>query len=706
MEEQEIENKSGRSGRIKKTVGTVKNRPIYISKHIPLLQNIFDNAPEALIFTDQAGHIRYMNSMAISLLGKPDGILELEEWPEKFGLYLDDGMVQYPGHRLPLVRALQGETIPAEEMILRQEGDTKETWISMSATPIKGEEESIVGVRLLILDITDRKQIEISREKHALRMETLYRLSRAITEAGNNLQRITHTVVKMIAEVVGDVSTISLLDIIGEKLTVAAFYDNNPTGQALLRKLLDENTEHDRDQSLSSGVVKTGEPLLLPSISIEQLQAVTLPVLQEYIEKVGIESILIVPLKGRSGTLGTITLSRHRGHKAFNMDDQSFLMDIAYRTSSAIENCRLFDSLRAEISERLSVEQALDTSEQRFRSIFESTALGIKVLDLDGNILQTNSAFRKMIGYKETDIIGRHFYDFLHPEDAPHSSKLFQELIKNRAPYFRYEHRIINCENSVLWVKSIFTVVKRGIESDEPIFIVGMVENITEQKRLELEMAELNSRLQGSMELERLRLAQELHDNPMQALYSAIYRIEELRKSVDSELDLALGEVNRDIQKVLQDLRITAKELRPPSIFNFGLENAIRSHVDDIQTKHPGVQINLSLAHDRQILPEKVRLALFRVFQQATANVIRHAEATELNVKFSFDVEQAYLEITDNGKGFDVPANWIEFVREGHYGLAGASERVSALGGTFKVESQTGNSTTVRATIPWSDDTE
>ena len=122
--------------------------------------------------------------------------------------------------------------------------------------------------------------------------------------------------------------------------------------------------------------------------------------------------------------------------------------------------------------------------------------------------------------------------------------------------------------------------------------------------------------------------------------------------------------------------------------------------------KHPNLNIQLSLAHDRQILPEKVRLALFRIFQQSLANVIRHAKATEVHVRFSFDAEEAHLEISDNGKGFDVPANWIEFVRQGHYGLAGAAERANTLGGTFEVRSKSGNSTTIRVTIPWRESVE
>ncbi|HMB22660.1 MAG TPA: PAS domain S-box protein, partial [Anaerolineales bacterium] len=396
----------------------------------------------------------------------------------------------------------------------------------------------------------------------------------------------------------------------------------------------------------------------------------------------------------------------HRGNKPFNMEDQSFLADIAYRAALAIENCRLFESLHAEITERLSTKQALAVSEERFRSIFESVTVGIKVLNLEGRILQTNYAFQSMLGYSEEELVGNYFHKFLHPGDRRPAMKLFENVKNNGATTFRFEHRGVHRDQSVVWVKTIFTVIARGSDDQSPAFVVGIVENITEQKRIESEMAELSSRLQSSMELERLRLAQELHDSPMQSLYSAIYRIEELRSNANPELKDALAEVKEHIQGVLQDLRATAKELRPPTLFNFGLENAIRSHANDILEKHPSLKIHLSLAHDRQMLPEKVRLALFRIFQQSLANVIRHAKATEVHVRFSFDAEEVHLEVTDNGRGFDVPVNWIEFVRRGHYGLAGAAERANALGGVMKVLSQPGNSTTIQVVIPWKESLE
>jgi PAS domain S-box-containing protein len=706
MEEKSVMAKSGKVNQ-KKTTTTTKYQPAQADPQTVASQKLFDAIPLAIVSVNWNGQIQYMNRAARSLLGEPDKKIKLEEWPQRFGLYLDDGMVRFPAEKLPILRTLRGEIVEdAEEIVLRKDGDPSSTWISMSAEILKDENGNIEGAIALVRDITYRKHIELSREKHVKRTEAIYRLSRALAEAGHDLNKITRLAVDFAASEIGDFGLLTLLNSTGDKLRITAFHDTSSTGQALLRKFVVLGSEFDPSHSLSGGVIGSGEPVLIPSIPPEQLRAISLPDFQEFIHEIGIKSVLIVPLVGRSGVVGTMNVMRHRESQPLNVEDQSFLTDTAYRLALAIENCRLFESLHSEITERLSAKQALDMSEARFRSIFEFTTVGIKVLDLEGKILQTNYAFQSMIGYTEEELVGNPFYKFLHPEDVHRASKLFNDAKVNGASYFRFEHRAMHKDKSIVWVKTIFTVIKDANDGQRPAFVVGILENITDQKRIELEMAELNSRLQNSMELERLRLAQELHDNPMQSLYSAIYRIEELRGAANPELKEALGDVKQHIQNVLQDLRATAKELRPPTIFNFGLENAIRSHANDILEKHPNLSIYLSLAHDRQILPEKVRLALFRIFQQSLANVLRHAKATEVHVRFSFDAEEAHLEITDNGTGFEVPYNWIDFVRQGHYGLAGSAERANALGGVFKVQSKPGSSTTIQVTIPWKDSTD
>jgi PAS domain S-box-containing protein len=705
MEEKSVMSKLKKLSSKRQTQNIVKVMPVNVDQGSVHPQKIFDAIPVGIISIDSRGKIQYMNRAAKLLLGEPDQTLSLAEWPQKFGLYLKDTGLPYPQEKLPLVRALYGETVEAEEMIVQKDNNQQGGWISMSTEPVRDEYGNIEGAIACIWDISHRKQMDLSQKKQVQQIEAIQRFLHTLAEAGNDLNKIMNSAVEFTTEVIGDLSSIALLNVDGDKLKIGAFHDTLPAGQALLSKLL-PNFEYDYPRTLARSVIQSGEPLLLPTTTAEQLQDSMLPIFDEFIREFAIKSVLIVPLMGQAGVLGTLSLYRHQAGKPFNVEDQSLLTDIAYHTARAIEKYHLFESLIKEVTERLSAKQALEASEARFLSIFESVTVGITVLELNGDILQTNSAFQEMLGYTEDELLGRKFHDFLYPADVGQAIKLFQDVNLKGLSNFRFEHRAVHQNGSILWVKTIFTVIKYGVGDDAPGFVAGIVENITEQRRLESEMAELNSRLQSSMELERLRLAQELHDGPMQSLHSAIYRIEEIRSKTNSQLEEELNDLRSTIHSMLQDLRATAKELCPPTIFNFGLENAIRSHANDIVEKNPHMNIHLSLAHDRQILPEKVRLALFRIFQQSVSNVIRHSEATDLRVRFSFDAEETHLEISDNGKGFDVPPNWMEFVRQEHYGLAGAAERASALGGVMSVESKPGNSTIVRVTIPWKETTE
>ncbi len=392
------------------------------------LRNIVDKIPEAIILTDTEGRIQHLNKEAQSLFRVEKDDADPPFWPQELGLYLDDGLTPYPEHQLPVNLALQGKAKENEEMILRRDGEVEGIWVAMSAQPLTGQDGSVEGVVTIVRDISYRKQIELSRQKHIQRTEALYKLSHYITEAGNNLKNLTRAVAKFTSEVVGDLSVIALKDGSDSEIKIVAFSDSDPTGHALMRKVFVNNDKVDGKHSVMGGVIKSGEPLLIPSIDREQMKAITVPELKEYLDEVGIESVLIVPLIGRGGVQGALSLSRHRGSKPFKMDDQSFLMDIAYRTALAIENCRLFESLREEIAERLSTKQRLDSSEERFRAIFKSTTLGIKVLDLDGNILQTNTAFQKMLGYSNAEFFGRHFSEFIFLADVPQALRLIQDL--------------------------------------------------------------------------------------------------------------------------------------------------------------------------------------------------------------------------------------------------------------------------------------
>ena len=237
MEEKSIMTKSGKTIPKKRKPNTTSLLVDVEQQMIPS-RKVFDAIPLAIVSVDWKGQIQYMNKAARSMLGEPGELLKPEDWPQRFGLYLDDGLIPYPADKLPLVRALRGEVGgEAEEIILRKEGDARGIWISMSAEILRDENGNIDGAITLIRDIDYRKQIELSREKHVKRTEALYSFSHAISEAGNDLSMIMNLTAKFVAEVVGDLSVIALLNADGDKLKIKAYHDTNPTAYSLLRKI-------------------------------------------------------------------------------------------------------------------------------------------------------------------------------------------------------------------------------------------------------------------------------------------------------------------------------------------------------------------------------------------------------------------------------------------------------------------------------------
>jgi signal transduction histidine kinase len=208
-----------------------------------------------------------------------------------------------------------------------------------------------------------------------------------------------------------------------------------------------------------------------------------------------------------------------------------------------------------------------------------------------------------------------------------------------------------------------------------------------------------------SREEERLYLAQELHDGPVQELYGLAYRLSGLEPALLDEANLAqLAGVQAALQRVIQTLRTMASELRPPTLAPFGLEKAIHSHAEHFQASYPELTVQLDLTPDGQALPERVRLALFRIYQEALNNIIRHASAHQVWIRFKVEAMQVILEVQDDGQGFEVPQRWINFARQGHLGLVGISERAGAIRGQLQIISAPGAGTVIRVIVPRAED--
>ncbi|HEU4324153.1 MAG TPA: ATP-binding protein [Roseiflexaceae bacterium] len=215
------------------------------------------------------------------------------------------------------------------------------------------------------------------------------------------------------------------------------------------------------------------------------------------------------------------------------------------------------------------------------------------------------------------------------------------------------------------------------------------------------ELTEAYRRLAEGREEERLHLAQDLHDGPVQDLYGILFDLGNLARQVDQhEIHVSLLALCEMTEHVIQALRTTCGELRPPVLAPFGLEVAIRAHAQHIRESHPQIAVQLELMHDGTELPERTRLALFRIYQEAMNNAIQHAAVQELIVRLVLEPEQVRLEVQDDGCGFETNDSWLTLACRGHLGLLGISERAAALGGRTEILSAVGRGTLVRATVP------
>ena len=198
-------------------------------------------------------------------------------------------------------------------------------------------------------------------------------------------------------------------------------------------------------------------------------------------------------------------------------------------------------------------------------------------------------------------------------------------------------------------------------------------------------------------EAERLSLARDLHDGPLQDLQSLQMRLTLLARADAAPADLT--DAAADVQRVAGELRRTSEALRPPALGPFGLAAALRTAAARLADAAPGVDIDADLDDDGQMLPEAVRLALFRVAQEAMTNAVRHGRPRRVAVTLRVHPGSVVLTVEDDGAGFEAPADPQTPVRPGHYGLVGMAERAEAIGGALTLASRPG-ATRVRLAVP------
>ena len=327
-----------------------------------------------------------------------------------------------------------------------------------------------------------------------------------------------------------------------------------------------------------------------------------------------------------------------------------------------------------------------------YRSILDSVPDGILIVDSDGVIRDVNPQLEILFGYDRAELLDQPV-EMLVPEASRPAHRSHRSGYRGspfRRPMGVGLELMGRRKDAQLFPAEISLSPMR---TGEGSFVIATVRDVSERTRLrDFGVATLKA-----AEDERLRLAQELHDDTAQQLSALLLRLRVARDAVGPDaLDELLDQLREDILSCAEGVRRIARGLRPPELQDVGLVAAIRSHVRTL-AEAADVEIAVEADAVEDCLDVDAKLVLYRIVQEAVSNVVRHSRAEEAVVRIRPDGLGVVVVVEDDGIGFDATRP----VAPGRgLGLIGMEERVRSVGGRITLESEPGAGTRIVVAIP------
>ncbi|HYL86449.1 MAG TPA: PAS domain S-box protein [Candidatus Angelobacter sp.] len=362
----------------------------------------------------------------------------------------------------------------------------------------------------------------------------------------------------------------------------------------------------------------------------------------------------------------------------------------------------------SDITERKNAEEALRTSEERFRTLIREMDVGVVLHGPGGEIEFANQAaqdiFEITLGEAkgktsaELDLISFQEDGTEIPAPMRPAPRVIRtgQTVKNEVIGWRRPG-----SGKVFWTLSNVAPL-RGPDGA----ITGVLStftNITERRRAEEALRQLSTRLLQLQDEERRRLGRELHDSLAQTVLAVNLNLAQAMQSSESltgRSRLALEEARRLLQEMSQEIRTLSYLLHPPLLDELGLVSAIKEYAEGF-SERSGIHLELKLPTDFGRLPQEAETALFRIVQESLSNIQRHSGSAAANICLSAGAGGVRLEVQDQGSGIGQGTMRVaetSRMRLG-VGILGMRERMTQLGGKLEIDSGP-SGTTVRATIP------
>ncbi|MFZ1879617.1 MAG: GAF domain-containing sensor histidine kinase [Gaiellaceae bacterium] len=494
------------------------------------------------------------------------------------------------------------------------------------------------------------------------------------------------------------------------------------SGGALERFL---TTGLDAEQHAAIGSLPRGRGIL--GVLIRDAKALRLDNLGDDPRSVGfppnhppMASFLGVPVLMRGVAYGNLYLTEKAGGVSFTPEDEEIVALLAAQAAVAIENARLYQSAKRwsrqleslhevmrSLVEDMELDRLLELVCARLRELIGARIALISLARSPGGDLQIaavdgeGDAGPSLIGARLSRIESKSGR-VLERRSSARVDSMLEDPEVNHEEARRLGARTGLFVPLVARGQAIGVIAvhdKLGVDARFTDEDLRLTEIFAARAAVAVSLSERVAkdtlrRVVEAQELERRRLARELHDETGQALTSILLGVKAIRAaSTPDEAERAEGEVRAQIVQALQDVRALAVELRPSALDDFGLVAALERLAETFQTRS-GLETLVQANVDGR-LPAEIETVLYRVVQEALTNVVKHAGAAHVSIVLRSRDRSVAATIDDDGRGF------VETdVRAEALGLLGMRERLALVGGTLEVESSPESGTTIAVEVP------
>jgi PAS domain S-box-containing protein len=378
-----------------------------------------------------------------------------------------------------------------------------------------------------------------------------------------------------------------------------------------------------------------------------------------------------------------------------------WIQDRAFPIKDASGQIYRLVGLAEDITERKHVWDALRENEARKSAIMRVALDAILTIDHTGRIIELNPAAESIFNLNQAKLIGRNVSQIIPASFR----RWFEEGLaanfsgeKGPASGSRIEMPILRSDNSRFEAEVTLTQIKL---QGKPTFTLN-IRDITLRKRAEAELRALPQQIIKAQEVERSRVARELHDGVNQIIAAVKMRLQSVQDGLptyQAGTREILSRCDGLLVKALEENRRIAHNLRPAELSNLGLSTACRNLCKEFQ-RRTGAHVQRRIAlSDTERLPPDIELMLFRIVQEAMNNVEKYALAKTVKLEIEYRDKSIFLKIQDDGLGFDVKK---PFKGKRHHGLGltNMRERALALGGSCEIHSSLKQGTCVSVRVP------